>query len=507
VGIGGAESARWRAVLIGVAALGGALRLRQFLSGRSLWRDEAAIVTDLRELSLVESLTGVSPGNQMAPPGFWAVQHAVYEVSSADAALRLLPLLSGLALVALTLGYATKALASPVARVFLVGSVSVSPSLVYYSAEVKQYATEAAVSMFLLLAVAERHRLGRGARFGVGVLAIVASPAGLVFVAALGLAWLLEEARDGEIRAALLHLLPPGFGLVAVALAFAGFVHETEPAYMDAFWVDSYGPAPIDGDSVRWWVDALLGLVHLATSQIGFAWHLPVAGWTSATNQIVSIAVVILVGGGAVTVHRRRVAGRARAGWLVAIPVTATFAVVLAGLSVLDLYPFRGRIILHLVPLLLVVAAHSLDVLLDRAGRVVAVLAVAAGSVIVLSAGWSAGGDAVDPFDTYDLTPALEWLDARAQRDDVVVLHADSVDLVEHYANAFDFDGARTVIVEGYFSGSAVDALAGPGRAWVIHAFVHDGARPLAVEALSHERVDAVFEREGVIAWGLRPLG
>lgn len=492
-------------MLPGIAVLGCLLRLRQFLAGRSLWRDEAAIVTDLRELSLTDSLTGISPGNQMAPPGFWIVQHPIYEVSSTDAALRLLPLVSGCGLVVLTLRYARRALSSPIARLFVVASVSVSPSLVYYSAELKQYATEATVSMLLMVAIADRERVGRWGRAGIGVLAIAFSPAGLVLVALLGLGWLAEEMRSRGGREAIRILWAPGLALVAAAAAFARFVHRTEPPYMDGFWVDSYGPAPLDADALRWWADAFLGLVHLATSQVGFAWHLPVDGWTSGSNRALTVLVVAIVVAGAFVVGTERARLRATTGWLAATPVIGALVGVLAVLSILDLYPFRGRIILHLVPLLFVLVAHALDVIIERRIRALSVIATTAASVIVLSATWTAASDAVTPYDTYDIEPVLEWVDDRATSDDVIIVHIDSADAVEHYAGDFDFSGAQVVVLEGYFSGSAIDAAAGPGRAWVIHGFVHEGARPLVDEALTHERVDERFEREGAIAWTLLP--
>ena len=220
--------------------------------------------------------------------------------------------------------------------------------------------------------------------------------------------------------------------------------------------------------------------------------------YRSLTSPWVVVAGVVVVGA-------RRERSRVTAGWLAATPAIGALAAVLAVLSIVDLYPFRGRIILHLVPLLFVLVAHALDVIVDRRIRTLNVIATAAVSAIVLSAAWTAAADAVAPYDTYDVTPVLEWVDDRATRDDVIVVHIDSVDLIEHYADDFDFGGARVVVLEGYFSGSAVDAAAGPGRAWVIHGFVHAGARPLVAEALTHDRVDERFEREGAIAWAVLP--
>ena len=112
-------------------------RLRQFAVDRSLWLDEAAIAMDLDERTIVESLTEVSDRNQMAPPGFWVLEHLVSEISRTEEMLRAVPLLAGLFLVGLSCWYALRHLESLVAQLALALGVGLSPSLVFYATELK----------------------------------------------------------------------------------------------------------------------------------------------------------------------------------------------------------------------------------------------------------------------------------------------------------------------------------------------------------------------------------
>ena len=157
-------------VVLVVVTVGVAVRLRQLLSGRSLWVDEAAVALDLADFGVVEALTQASPRQQMAPVGFLVVSNAADAISSAEWMLRLFPFLSGVVLVAAAAWYAVRRLVHPVAQLALVVLVSFSPSLIHYSAELKQYEVEALLAFVAIVAATERRSLGRA---WVAVLGIV----------------------------------------------------------------------------------------------------------------------------------------------------------------------------------------------------------------------------------------------------------------------------------------------------------------------------------------------
>ncbi|MDG2027639.1 MAG: hypothetical protein P8J50_11040 [Acidimicrobiales bacterium] len=142
-----------------------------------------------------DSLTSASPAGQMASPGFWVVEHGAAAVSDSVPALRLFSFLAGVVLVLAGLVYARRHLQYWAAKLAFVGVLAFSPSLIRYSAELKQYGVEATVVMLLLLAVAERRRLGRTRLTIIALGALVFSIPALVLVPLLGLGWFAEETR------------------------------------------------------------------------------------------------------------------------------------------------------------------------------------------------------------------------------------------------------------------------------------------------------------------------
>ena len=181
--------------LVVVAVLGVVLRLRQFFAGRSLWVDEALVANDLAELTIIESVTQRSPRNQMAPAGFWIVSNAADAISSDEMMLRLFPLLTGLALVGVAVAYAVRRIEHRWARLLLVGIVALSPSLIHYSAEVKQYGVEALLAMIAVFAVAERDSLGRVVPVVLALVMLAFSIPSLLIVPVLGALWFAAEWR------------------------------------------------------------------------------------------------------------------------------------------------------------------------------------------------------------------------------------------------------------------------------------------------------------------------
>ena len=145
-----------------VAALGGALRLLQYGRERSLFPDESRVALNILDRSYGELLDRLDYG-QGAPPLFLISVKAVTDLfGSSEFALRFVPLLG--ALVSLVAFYkVAERCAGRAAAVLGLIVLAVSPPFLYFSSDVKQYSTDAAVALMLLwgaLALAERRALG-----------------------------------------------------------------------------------------------------------------------------------------------------------------------------------------------------------------------------------------------------------------------------------------------------------------------------------------------------------
>lgn len=505
--------------IVVVAALGVAVRLRQFLSGRSLWVDEALVANDLAELSIVEALTQRSPRNQLAPPGFWVVSHLADSISSDEMMLRLFPFLAGVMLVVITVAYAARRIERRSARLLLVGVIALSPSLIYYSAEVKQYGVEALLGMVTIVAVAERKALGRGGAVVLAMVLLAFSLPGLLILPLLGSLWFAIEVRERGFHGAIRYLAAPGaaiFGMWALSLAWAQLA---KPGIMQGFWADAFAPLPTGADGIGWWVRTIVGLSHLTLSNIGVPLHTEDPAWLAVGAQIVALALWGLVVAGIWRVasivlragSRGRTDSPAISNWLAVVPVAVVIGVAFAAASVLELYPFRGRLILVLIPLIAVAAAHGLDVMLDPRPfpkllpRGVAQTIVGAAALVVgLAAGTAALRLLVDPYDRWDVEPAIEWIADNAGEDDAVVAYCLSDQQLLYYRAHLDETGLVRERCLTSLAPEAVLERAGDRRMWFLHGHIRDDRD--AVELIAtHPSVVDTFRSESVIAVLLEP--
>jgi len=127
--------------------LGTLLRLRQYLSGRSLWADEASLAYNLVHrdfLGLIRPLDY----DQGAPVGFLFIEKIlVIVLGNIDQVMRLFPLFSGILAIYFFYRIAQTSLKGGMLGLAL---FSVSWSLIYYSSELKQYSSDVMIGLLLI---------------------------------------------------------------------------------------------------------------------------------------------------------------------------------------------------------------------------------------------------------------------------------------------------------------------------------------------------------------------
>src|ERR1700687_1299360 len=138
-------SRRWFPVLL---ALGASLRIGLYLQGRSLWADEARGALNILHKEWGELFSPLE-FDQISPPGFLLlVKAAERAFGSSEFALRLVPLLFGLASLTLFFRLASRCLRPAAARLACL-LFAIAEPLVYYSTELKQYSGDVAVELAL----------------------------------------------------------------------------------------------------------------------------------------------------------------------------------------------------------------------------------------------------------------------------------------------------------------------------------------------------------------------
>mgnify|MGYP000494544227 CR=1 FL=1 len=405
---GGRTALLGRPALLAIAAVGVALRLRAFLVDRALWLDEAALARSFLERDLLQLLAYPLMEDQSAPPGFIVGVHALVRVLGFDeTTLRLLPLLASVMTVLLAVLVAEGAFRTRAGRALFVGLVALSPILIYYAQEHKQYALDGLAAVSLLL-IRDRGWIDRYPwRTGL-TLAVVAffSLPGAILVGVLVGLQALESPRLSDLR----RMVPPGLlALTGIAAHLAYTLRSgTDRGRMVRLWTNA-GAFPPDAGLVEQ-LDWLAGK-FLEISWVGLA-HGDIGG----SRVGVTYPLLVLPFLALLLIALRRLGYTARFAILVLLT-----AVLLAYLT---LYPIASRLSLHLVPALAFLAVMGFEQVAARlrASTDVPVPATLVLAMTVLLLPVSTAIDRViAPRDTMDIRQAVAVVGEGHRSGDVVI--------------------------------------------------------------------------------------
>ena len=333
-----------------VVALGTIVRLRLYLANRSLWLDESMVGINILDRSLL-GLTGALEYAQRAPIGWlWASRVATQAFGSSEPALRLVPLLAGLAALVAFVFLARRFLPRP-AAVLAVALFAFSPGLVYYASEAKQYSSDALVTVLILWAMpipgAALESRRRVALFGAaGALAIFCSHPAVFVLAGAGGAWMVGHAlrrrRDRVFATAGVAVA----WLVVFAITYA---LQSDAGGIDAglrrHWEAGFARLPFSVSGLAWYGGRAVNVFHNLPMDLDHEWWLG--------------AVLFALGVGWF-VRRHPLLGLAVAG-----PLGVTLCV-----SGFRMYPFASRLLLFSAPLfILLVSAGARGVWEWLSGR------------------------------------------------------------------------------------------------------------------------------------------
>jgi hypothetical protein len=505
-------------------ALGAALRLWQYGAGASQWVDELALSRGILGLSWHALLTGPLPFAQVAPPGFVLLERAVAAtLGTSDAVLRLLPLAGSLAALWLFYRLALRLLAGPGAVSLALALFAVQPSLIHFAAQVKPYSTDLAVALALTLLAAGlvEHPNGGPAPRRAMLAGLAAAPAVfLSHAAALALAGIgatlalaavaeaiaangrrgpaepanrveppklaepANRARSLAIPAGL-WLLCAGIAATAARRGMAPAVHD----YLAHVWTPAFGPRPhsLSGDA-RWLATAIGG--ELGGGGLGYPW-------------VPLYAALAALGTVALWHRRPRLA-----------PLVVAPAVVALAAADLHLYPFAGRLVLFVLPVLILLIASGAEALagmirLPGGGRRGAAPAAAGVTVVylvaLLPALWSFFANP-PVYRLEETTPLLRAVAARRQPGDAIYVYYGAGQALRFYGPRYGL-GPSDYLLGGCHRGDTraylgeLDRFRGRVRLWVLIAHAQPwlgeeqtllayldrlGTRRLALRVLPH---------------------
>ena len=332
-------------LVLGLLLIGAGLRMGQYAIGAPLWHDELALARNIVEKPLRELLLTPLEHVQVAPTGFLLLEKvAISAFGNNEYVLRLFPLLCALISLPLFADVARRTLA-PGAALLAVALFSLSPTLIDFGSQVKQYSMDVAMALamtVLTLRWWERGVTSRGvsdtAFLGVaGFVAVWFSHTTVLVLIALGGALLIETLYQRE-RVYLVSLIPIGIlwsgGSLAI-LAFGTHLSAATYAYMQGYWAEGFMPVSIQSRAELLWIwRAFRGFF-----QNQFRYPLP------------GISVLLMLIGAVALIRYRR--------WP-ALVILAPLAVSLLA-SAARKYPFGDRVSLFLLPIILLLVGEGID--------------------------------------------------------------------------------------------------------------------------------------------------
>jgi hypothetical protein len=319
-----------------IVGLGVCLRLNVYARNPELWFDELSLWGNIAGVPIHEFSKELSQ-DQLAPFGFIILERILVSLFGAFKPIgRLLPLLSGLAALALFLRLALKVLPRGAALIALL-LFALSDDQICYSSELKQYSLDVAIAIAITLATLnaiDRPIRARTA-WGMALLAMPSPwfsfPAAFI-VGGCGLALILSSLRARRLRdAAIWCALGIAWGLsFVVAYKFSLAILSSHTS-MYKFWNFAFLPIwPLPLSVLRTYETVGI-LLEVFVNPLNMV-HPHVAG-------VLLPLMVLFLGAAAL----------ARRSWPAFVVLVVPIVLAMIA-SALRRYPFHGRLILELAP-------------------------------------------------------------------------------------------------------------------------------------------------------------
>jgi len=451
----------WENIIAGLILLAGfLLRLRQYLTGRSLWLDEAMLALNIVNRDYGDLFQPLDY-DQGAPIGFMLVEKTFNLIFGRhEFSLRLFPLLIGLAslwLFYLLLKRSTSGAGFWVALALF----AFNPRLIYYSSEMKQYIVDVTVTIALLLSAMPLFQQASRKAFATlafaGLLALWFSHPSLFVLAGIGLALFISYFQKRDFVNLRFTIGMGILWLVNLAFLYSLTLSDLRNnSYMHEYWQDAFAPLPPWSD----WSWYLTAFQKNMGTQFGFSY----------APGLIFILML--------------------AGWIILFIQKRAFAIMLAGIlfftllaSSLGLYPVLERMGLFLVPIGILLIGKSLEIHAQklRAYPIASTIVVLALSGFVLFAPFTR---TLEQFFTpkyfEHIRPTMGFLQGAWKEGDLMFISNGAVPAFEFYAPMYVLnDIAYTAgLREDYADPDAIlkqiKTFQGHERAWVLISHVYE---------------------------------
>ena len=409
----GVFSNRQKAFLLyAVIGLGALIRFLRLMDGRSLWLDETMLADNFMKYSY-RTLAGPLDSLQSAPLFYLWIEKALTDAFGFNEKLLRLPAciasVGSIPLLYLLL----RRCVSYWPMLFGMSLFAFLPSVIYYSAEVKQYALDLFFALLLIYqacAIEDTRSPLRIIAFAItGALAVWSSTTAVFVEAGIGPVLICRAMLDKRRKDALL------FGSISFFwLAFFALNYELILSKQIA-----------DGGFQRVWSKAFLPLVPTSMEDFGIlAYHFfhffssPFFTWHEVSHRLILPSSSSLVAFGFFLGCCRLYRCNKAEVYFFLMPV---LVVMIA--SAMHLYPFRERFLLFLVPSIVVLVSAGVEQVAESFGRELRTAALVMPGLLLCLAILGAAMVFVRPNKYEDVRPAFEYIAEHMQSGDTVYIH------------------------------------------------------------------------------------
>jgi hypothetical protein len=439
--------------------------------------------------------------NQGAPIGFLIVEKlAIQTFGNNEYALRLFPLVSGIVSLFLFYSVAT-CYVNPRATSIALVLFAASGPLIYYSSEAKQYSSDVVIGLLLywtywrtIHVQSEKLGISRLSLFGVlGAIAIWFSHPAVFILAGIGGSLALfclvrqDWARIGRLSTA--YLLWVLSFAIAYLVSFRGLINNER---LRSFWSTGFMPfPPLSFSDARWFVKTFFRIFE---HPVG----LTLTGLGAFTFFIGSTLVF----------------SKTKEHFLILTsPILCTLLA-----SAFAKYPFRGRLLLFIAPLVLILIAAGIEHITDKTRRNSRLLEVTLVGLLLFHPLLSASYHLVEPRTHVggyeileEIKPVIRYVREHQQDGDVLHVHHNSLVAFTYYQDKYgykDGDYIAGSFSEGDWNNciTGLDKLRGNERMWFLFSHFQAKADRAEVEFYLYyldsigTRLDS-FESQGAVVY------
>lgn len=456
-------------VIIGFGIL---VRLLQYLRGKELWVDEAALALNIGNRSFAELLQPLDFITG-APVGFLMLVKLATEVlGNNEFSLRLFPLLAGIG--SLLIFYAVvKQYLTPRAIPVALTVFATSTSLVRFSSFLKQYSVDVFAALLMLLLTVYVVRSGLSNRWLMlyalaGALLVWFSHPIALVLAGFGLVLGVSSLRQSDWRKV--------FGLAVVsAIWLASFIvsYQATPTgelvnigiaeHLDEA-NNAFVPSnPFSFEAARWFTTTLFGLFYV-----------PVGIYLTGLAALTFILGCM----SCYSTDKNRF-------FLLVSPLVITMVV-----SAAHLYPFQDRWILFLVPFAIIFIAQGAISIYDKTRRSYPALGVLVVALLLLHPLASEAFRLVEPRGSDEVRTVMGYVSSHRSEGDVVYVYHGARKSFWYYADRYGFEPQEHIVgVSGGGAGlkyrdlnnftADLDQLRGNERVWLLFSNVQKTVSPI----------------------------